>query len=119
MRSHKVCQIFLLSDGEVDNTDEVLSSVSVHKNRYRIFTVGIGSEADAELIEGLAEISNGTSQFDSGHSDLSEIVINQLTNALSFAVTEIEIHFEGVDNFEITPFQIHLLFYLFKISTPT
>jgi uncharacterized protein with von Willebrand factor type A (vWA) domain len=63
MRSHKVCQIFLLSDGEVDNTDEVLSSISVHKNHYRIFTVGIGSEADAGLINGLAEVSNGTSHL--------------------------------------------------------
>jgi uncharacterized protein with von Willebrand factor type A (vWA) domain len=51
---NRVTQIFILSDGEVSNTNDVLSSVSVHKNSHRIFSIGVGSGADAGLINGFS-----------------------------------------------------------------
>jgi hypothetical protein len=110
LRQHRVCQLFVISDGEVGNTDDVIASVSIHKNSYRIFTVGIGSGADAGLINGLADVSKGSSIFVSESADFTEVVIEQLQSAISSAVTDIQFYVEGIDSFETTPFPIPAVF---------
>jgi hypothetical protein len=44
MRTNRVYQNFLLSDGKIGNTNNVISSVFVNKRSYIIFSVGVGSE---------------------------------------------------------------------------
>lgn len=58
------CQVFVLTDGEVDNTNEVLTYV---KNNtipgVRVFTLGIGGQASKDLVNGLAYYGRGGSEF--------------------------------------------------------
>jgi hypothetical protein len=98
IRANRICQIFLLSDGEVGNTEDILSSVSVNKGSYRIFSVGIGSAADAGLINGIAEVSGGKSAFVQDNDSLNTIVIDLLSSAISSAITNLEIQIENVDS---------------------
>jgi hypothetical protein len=51
-------QIFVLTDGEVDNTDRVLEVSYANRNRNQVSTIGSGC-ADARLVEGLANATDG------------------------------------------------------------
>lgn len=47
-------QLFVLTDGEVSNTQECINFVRKHSDTTRVFTFGIGNEASQELVKGLA-----------------------------------------------------------------
>lgn len=47
----RVCQIFLISDGDVQQREKVLSLVGLNKNKFRIFTVGISADDGLGLIK--------------------------------------------------------------------
>jgi hypothetical protein len=48
-------QIFLLTDGEVSNTEECIDSVKKNSNTTRVFTFGIGNDASKALVTGIAQ----------------------------------------------------------------
>jgi hypothetical protein len=114
IRANRICQIFLLSDGEVGNTEDIISSVSVNKGSYRKFSVGIGSAADAGLINGIAEVSGGKSAFVQDNDNLNTIVIDLVSSAISSAITNLEIQIDNVDSI----FSILSQFLLLTITTP-
>lgn len=106
IRENRVCQIFLISDGDVENRKDVFASVVTNKHNYRIFSVGISCNEGIGLINGLAKLSGGSPIFLNQSSKLSEVIIEQLSYALSSSLTQIQFHFEGVDEFETTPFPV-------------
>ncbi|ELR22414.1 von Willebrand factor type A domain containing protein [Acanthamoeba castellanii str. Neff] len=66
-------QVFVLTDGEVGNTEDVVSCVRKHAKGTRVFTLGIGSDASTEL---------GTRVFTLGiGSDASTELVNGIANA--------------------------------------
>ena len=86
-------QIFLITDGEVYNTDEIIKLVHQNRSKCRIFTVGIG-EADPGIIENLAHITQGASTFIDTKDDLETYemkMIDLLEASLSPALTNVEI----------------------------
>jgi uncharacterized protein YegL len=106
MRKNRVCQIFVLSDGEVGNTTDLLASVSVKRGDYRIFSIGVGSGADAGLINGIADVSGGKPVFVNDIDDLTSVVVELLSSAISSSVTDIQLHVEGFESFETSPFPV-------------
>lgn len=46
-------QLFVLTDGEVHNTQECINFVRKHADTTRVFTFGIGNEASQDLVRGL------------------------------------------------------------------
>ena len=90
-------QVFVLTDGEIENTKEVLSLVRSKRSQSRIFSIGLGSGADAGLINGLAEIANGSGIIvNSGDDDLTEKVIEMLENSIQPGISNISIMSEGM-----------------------
>lgn len=104
-------QIFILTDGAVDNTDQVVAYVRKHANTTRVFTFGIGAEASKALCHNLAEagmlrflyhwkyaycicLGSGACELvsDQGGQDLQLKVCGQLKKALQPAITNL-----GVD----------------------
>ena len=48
-------QLFILTDGEVNNTQECIQFVRKHADTTRVFTFGVGNEASQDLVKGLAK----------------------------------------------------------------
>lgn len=64
-------QIFVLTDGEITNVEQVTSMVDLavkqaasNNSKYlRVFTLGVGNAVSHHLVEGLARAGNGFAQF--------------------------------------------------------
>lgn len=54
-------QIFLLTDGDISNTNSVIELVRKHARQSRIHAIGIGEGVSRYLIEGCAEKGRGVS----------------------------------------------------------
>lgn len=48
-------QLFVLTDGEVSNTQECIDFVRKHADTTRVFTFGIGNDASQDLVKGMAK----------------------------------------------------------------
>ncbi|KAK8892617.1 von Willebrand factor A domain-containing protein 5A [Tritrichomonas musculus] len=105
---HGQRQIFIMTDGEVDNAEMTIDLVYSNSNENRCFTIGIGRGCDAGLVEGIANASGGMSDFVQENDSISDKVIPQLQSSLHSSVTSLEIHVEGEDNdsFEVSPFPL-------------
>lgn len=55
--------VFLLTDGDVGNADSLLSLVEKKIGRARLYTFGIGSAPNADLIQRMAELGQGQARF--------------------------------------------------------
>eukprot|EP01102_Stenamoeba_stenopodia_P008143 TRINITY_DN2315_c0_g2_i1.p1 TRINITY_DN2315_c0_g2~~TRINITY_DN2315_c0_g2_i1.p1 ORF type:complete len:1006 (-),score=311.18 TRINITY_DN2315_c0_g2_i1:20-2857(-) len=88
-------QIFVLTDGEVTNTDAVLREVAknhkVHMN-WRLFTIGVGDSVSHALVEGMAREGRGTSQFIKTGEKMEAKIMSQLKNALQPALKNVSIN---------------------------
>lgn len=99
-------QIFVLTDGEVSNRDEVIELVSTYRQYNRVFSIGVGSGADAGLVEGIARESNGHSDFVTDQDDISDKVIPQLEASLVPSFEHVSVSIEGIDSFEVSPYPL-------------
>lgn len=104
--AHGQRQIFIMTDGEVNDVESVLELISRNSNKNRCFTIGIGRGCDAGLVEGMANASGGKSDFVQEGDSISEKVIPQLQSSLHPSLTSIEIHIEGNDSFETSPYPL-------------
>ncbi len=79
-----VCQVFLLTDGEVNNTDAVVALCGrCHQDtRARVFTFGIGGEVSHALINGAAKAGGGQAETVVSGESMEPKVIRQLNRAM-------------------------------------
>jgi Mg-chelatase subunit ChlD len=90
-------QMFVLTDGEIGNTKDVLGQVRARRGNNRIFSIGLGTGADSGLITGLAEIANGKGiHVDDDDKKLTEKVIGMLEAAIQPAMSNVSIICEGM-----------------------
>ncbi|CAL8104245.1 unnamed protein product [Orchesella dallaii] len=90
-------QVFVLTDGQVSNTDGVLGLTQANAHKARVFALGIGKGASHHLVEGLAKAGGGTAAFVAYNESINNKVLNQLKNALQPSLTDIELKWEGVE----------------------
>lgn len=87
-------QIFVLTDGEVSNTEEVVRLVREnHKTRstWRLFTIGVGSSVSHALVNGMARAGRGTVQIIGDGERLEPKVMGTLKQALQPALTNLKV----------------------------
>lgn len=80
-------QVFILTDGEVANTEEIIGITKAHAHETRVFTLGIGNSASHHLVEGVAAAGGGTSAFVTDNEPIDRKVLEQLKNAIQPALT--------------------------------
>ena len=84
-------QVFLLSDGEISNVDEVLNSCRSMSSSTRIFSFGLGHAPSRSLIKGLARATNGRFVFIPPDTYVDVYVGEQLQKALQPCITNVQI----------------------------
>jgi len=73
-------QVFLLTDGQVSNTDDVIRLVQRKNQQCRVFSLGIGSSVSHFLVNGIARAGNGTSAFVASGERVERKVLKQLND---------------------------------------
>lgn len=69
-------RVFLLTDGEVNNSKEIIDFAKLHAENVRIHTFGVGRDCDKKLIEGIALAGRGSFSYAVDSRDnLSGLVI--------------------------------------------
>jgi hypothetical protein len=88
-------QVFILTDGQVSNTEQVIECCRQNAHNSRVFTVGIGNDVSRALVEGMARAADGTAEFIvgaelKGSSAALELkIINQLKIATMPAIAKV------------------------------
>lgn len=87
-------RVLVLTDGEVWNTDHVISVAERCGARCELHTLGLGSGASTALLLRLARKGHGSAQFlaDGEEEALQETVAKVLSAALQPPVTELQVH---------------------------
>ncbi len=95
--------LFVLTDGQVSNTKEILSFVANNSRFHRVFSLGIGSDFSEELVEGLARAGKGA--FDSVVESLyiSEAVIGLIEKSMRPTVQVLNVSVAGAETEFISP----------------
>lgn len=89
-------QVFVLTDGEVGNTDAVIALGRQHAAHARIFTFGIGAGASHHLVKGLARAGEGEAEFIAPGERIEAKVLRQLSRALAPALCEVKVEWDGL-----------------------
>lgn len=85
--------VFLITDGAVSNTGEILKFVKEHNTV--ISTLGIGNAASVDLVRGIAEETGGVHEFVDDGSKIEETVIRFLQDSLNPALRSVTVSVEG------------------------
>lgn len=89
-------QVFVLTDGQVTNTADVIRCVRRHCDRVRVFTFGIGAGASAHLVRGMARAGEGTAEFIAPGERMEGKVLRQLERALAPAAVDVQVDWGGL-----------------------
>ncbi|KNC78036.1 hypothetical protein SARC_09520 [Sphaeroforma arctica JP610] len=87
-------QLFVLTDGQVSNTEEVIAMVrkqSTMNSLTRMFTLGIGLGVSHNLVDGMARVGNGTTAYVTNSDRLAATIIRQLKASHAPAINNIAI----------------------------
>jgi hypothetical protein len=100
-------QLFLLTDGEIDDVDKVLQLCHSMTNTTRIFSFGLGSSPSRALVKGLARVTNGSYLFIPPNTHVDVAVAKQIVKALEPCLINIKVrcHFndDALQNYRISP----------------
>ena len=91
-------QVFVLTDGQVSNTAEVIQLVETYKDSNRVFSLGLGESVSHHLVEGIARAGRGTSQFVINEEEMSAKMMKQLKEAIQPALTNVTVDWGVLQN---------------------
>lgn len=81
--SNKKKRIFLLTDGSVSSKHAVIEQARLHNMSTRVFSFGLGSGCDKDLVHNVAAAGRGTSTIvQDNDPNLNGLVIRALSNAM-------------------------------------
>ena len=84
-------KLFLLTDGAVGNTQEVIRTVKENAGHTRVFTFGVGDGAASDLVNGVARAGRGEACFIRHGEPIDEKVITQLGKAMAPVLEDVSI----------------------------
>uniref|UniRef100_A0A452H949 von Willebrand factor A domain containing 5A n=1 Tax=Gopherus agassizii TaxID=38772 RepID=A0A452H949_9SAUR len=99
-------QLFVFTDGEVGNTQEVITEVQRHRGSHRCFSFGIGEGASTALVKGIAQAAGGSAEFITGQDRMQPKALQSLKRALQPAMTRISLSWDLPPGMEAA---LHLL----------
>jgi len=89
--------LFLLTDGGVSNTNQVLDLIRKNNTKAKTFTIGIGNGCSQELITQGAACGHGKHEFVANNNEIYEKVISLLNASLSPCYSNISLESDNFD----------------------
>ena len=74
--------LFILTDGEVNNREECLELISTNSEKFKIHAIGIGSSFDKKLIQNAGIQGKGSYHFVNKVSEVNSVIIQSLSKCL-------------------------------------
>ena len=74
--------LFILTDGEVDNREECLELISINAEKFKVHAIVIGSSFDKKLIQNAGIQGKGSYHFVQNVSEVNSIIIQSLSKCL-------------------------------------
>ena len=74
--------LFILTDGEVNNREECLELISTNSEKFKIHAIGIGSSFDKKLIQNAGIQGKGSYHFVNNVSEVNSVIIQSLSKCL-------------------------------------
>ncbi|CAI5790542.1 Uncharacterized protein PODLI_1B034767 [Podarcis lilfordi] len=84
-------QVFVFTDGEVSNIDQVIAEVQSHSKSHRCFSFGIGEGTSSYFIGGIAEASGGRAEFIRSKEQMQAKALRSLKCSLQPEVKHIKL----------------------------
>ena len=73
--------IFLLTDGEIEDKDDTLKLIEQHSNEFSIYSIGIGEYFDSDLIKNAGILGKGNYNFCPDIKKLKKVVATEIKNS--------------------------------------
>ena len=74
--------IFLLTDGEIDDKNKTLQIIDKFSSKFSIFSIGIGDSFDQELIKNAGILGKGGYNFCKNLNNLNSIIIKEINKVV-------------------------------------
>ncbi|CAH1248284.1 PARP4 [Branchiostoma lanceolatum] len=105
--SGKTRNVFLISDGHVNNADQTLSDIHKHYQQTRVFSCGVGSTSNKHLLRSLARLGGGAFEYfdDKTKSKWEKKVKAQLWKAAQPGLTSVSVDWQQWDDDTPPPVQ--------------
>ena len=114
--------LFILTDGEVDNREECLELISTNCEKFKVHAIGIGSSFDKKLIQNAGIQGKGSYHFVNNVSDVNSIIIQSLSKCLREYLLDVKISLDTIKpEYEFLPknnfiYPEEILYYYFIIK---
>lgn len=86
--------IYLITDGAVSNTNEVVNEISKNNKENRVYSLGIGNGCSTQLVCSVAFAGKGKYEFATEKNDLVEKVIFLLGHSLGPCYKNLELEYD-------------------------
>ncbi|KAK6302975.1 hypothetical protein J4Q44_G00273300 [Coregonus suidteri] len=93
-------QVFIITDGSVSSVGKVLELVRRNTCAARCFGLGLGPRACRRLLQGVAKVTGGTTEFLGEEERLQPKLIKSLKKAFEPVLTDVRIDWYLPDNME-------------------
>ena len=84
--------IFLLTDGEIDNKKETLTLIENNSNKFSVYSFGIGKDFDEDLIKNAGIVGKGNYSFCKNIEGLNQIIVSNLNDICTSFINNFEIN---------------------------
>uniref|UniRef100_A0A096MA53 von Willebrand factor A domain-containing protein 5B1 n=1 Tax=Poecilia formosa TaxID=48698 RepID=A0A096MA53_POEFO len=93
-------QVFIITDGSISNVAKVLELVRRNTCAGRCFGLGLGPRACRRLLQGIAKLTGGTTEFFGDEERLQPKLIKSLKKAFEPVLTDVRIDWYLPENME-------------------
>lgn len=88
-RKYESTRVFLLTDGQVSNTDSIVECASKARDEVRVHTFGIGDDCDKQLVKRTAIAGRGSYSFVGNHDqNLEGVVVQALKKSVEASLKD-------------------------------
>ena len=89
--------IFLLTDGQVNNRDLCIDLITKNSNKFRTHAIGIGNHFDKVLVERSGKVGKGSSFFVKDAENIEMVMLNILVKCLRPYLIDINFNFNNYE----------------------